>query len=257
MLAHWGRLRIPVGAVVLDPKRKGQQNIQWRHVLSGFQPPAWCRNVIVIADAGFASKANLCAIQRHGWRYMFSLPRTWKLADGTHLRDLARHLPKGRYHRVASATPDRRRRDYWVYLRRAELNLLGDVTVLLSKKRRNQGPQQVKLIVTNLEPASATTMLSIYARRWGVEVTFKELKSALHLGQMQVTRTPERVIHALLLPVLAYLLLLRLYGRELEPEQGATIYALKQRFSEEVLHEQLERTERKWRRKLEQARAAA
>jgi hypothetical protein len=257
VLAHWGRLRIPVGAVVLDPQRQGQQNIQLRRVLSRFQPPAWCRNVIVIADAGFASKANLCAIQRHGWRYMFCLPRTWKRADGTHWRDLARHLPKGRYHRVASATPDRRRRDYWVYLRRAELNLLGDVTVLLSKKRRNQGPQQIKLIVTNLEAASATTMLSIYARRWGVEVTFKELKSALHLGRMQVTRTPERVIHALLLPVLAYLLLLRLYGRELEPEQGATIYALKQRFSEEVLHEHLERTERKWRRKLEQARAAA
>src|SRR3954447_6933610 len=64
-------------------------------------------------------------------------------------------------------------------------------------------------------------------------------------------------IHALLLPVLAYLLLLRLYGREWEPEQGATVYALKQRFSEEVLHEHLERTERKWQRKLEQARAAA
>jgi hypothetical protein len=68
VLAHWGRLRIPVGAVVLNPQRKGQQNIQLRHVLSRFQPPAWCRNVIVIADAGFASKANLYAIQRHGWR---------------------------------------------------------------------------------------------------------------------------------------------------------------------------------------------
>jgi len=167
VLAHWGRRRIPVGAVVLDPKRRGQQNIQLRHVLSGFQPSAWCRNVIVIADAGLASQANLCAIQRHGWRYMFCLPRPWKRADGTHWRDLARHLPPGRYHRVASATPDRRRRDDWVYLRRAELNLLGDVTVLLSKKRRNQGPQQVKLIVTNLEPASATTMLSVYARRGG------------------------------------------------------------------------------------------
>src|SRR3954471_18600447 len=127
---------------------------------------------------------------------MFCLPRPWKRADGTHWRDLARHLPPGRYHRVASATPDRRRRDDWVYLRRAELNLLGDVTVLLSKKRRNSGPQQIKLIVTNLEQASAATMLSAYARRWGVEVTFKELKSVLHLGQMQVTRTPERVIHA-------------------------------------------------------------
>jgi hypothetical protein len=66
LLAHWGRLRIPVGAVVLDPKRKGQQNIQLRRLLHQFQPPAWCQTVIVMADAGFASKANLSAIQRRG-----------------------------------------------------------------------------------------------------------------------------------------------------------------------------------------------
>jgi hypothetical protein len=257
LLAHWGRVRIPIGAVVLDPKRKGQQNIQLRRLLRQFQPPAWCQTVIVMADAGFASKANLCAIQRRGWRYVFCLPRSWKLVDGTHLRDLTRHLPRSHYHRVASATPDQRRRDYWVYLRRAELKLLGDVTVLLSKKRRNQGPQQVKLIVTNVEQASAATMLSAYARRWGVEVTFKELKSGLHLGQMQVTRRPERVVHALLLPVLAYLLLLRLYGRTLDPEQGASRYALKQRLAEEVAQEHIKRAERKWKRKLEQAKAAA
>src|SRR3954467_1198451 len=256
VLAHWGRLRIPIGAVVLDPKRKSQQNIPWRRLLRQFQPPAWCQRVLVIADAGFASKANLRAIQRRGWCYVTCLPRSWKLSDGTHLRDLARHLPKSRYHRVASHTPDRRRRDYWVYLRRAELKLLGDVTVLLSKKRRNSGPQQVKVIVTNLNNASATMMLSAYARRWGVEVTFRELKSGLHLGQMQVTRDAQRVVRALLLPVLAYLLLLRLYGRDLDPEQGASLFALKQRFAEEVGQEHLEHMERKWRRKLEQVKAA-
>jgi hypothetical protein len=257
VLAHWGRLRIPVGAIVLDPKRKGQQNIQLRRLLRQFLPPPWCRKLVVIADAGFASKANLRAIQRRGWQYVFCLPRSWKLTDGTHLRALARHLPKCRYHRLASYTPDRRRRDYWVYLRRAELKLLGDVTVPLSKKRRNQGPRQVKLIVTNLDGASAATLLSAYARRWGVEVTFKELKSGLHLGQMQVTREPGRVVHALLLPVLAYLLLLRLYGRTLDVEQGASLYVLKQRFAQEGVQEHLERSERKWRRKLEQVQAAA
>jgi hypothetical protein len=224
LVAHWGKLRVPVGAVVLDPQRKGQQNIQLRQFLRQFQPPAWCRRVVVLADAGFASKATLRVIQRRRWFYVFALPRTWKLADGAHLCDLARHLPKSRYHRVASSTPDQRRRDYWVFVRRAALRQLGDVTVLLSKKRRNSGPQQVKLIVTNLDDASATTMRSAYARRWGVEVTFRELKSGLHLGQMQVTRRPERVVHALLLPVLAYLLLLRLYGRESEPARGTTIY---------------------------------
>jgi hypothetical protein len=86
---------------------------------------------------------------------------------------------------------------------------------------------------------------------------FKELKSGLHLGQMQVTGEPGRVIHALLLPVLAYLLLLRLYGRTLHPEQGASLSALKQRFAQEVTQEHMERTERRWRRRLEQVTAAA
>jgi len=33
------------------------------------------------------------------------VPRTWKLTDGTHLRDLARHLPKLYYRRIASYKP--------------------------------------------------------------------------------------------------------------------------------------------------------
>src|SRR5919202_3626789 len=92
LLAHWGKLRVPVGAVVLDPQRKGQQSIQLRQFLRQFQPPAWCRRVVVLADAGFASKATLRVIQRRRWFYVFALPRTWKLADGAHLCDLARHL---------------------------------------------------------------------------------------------------------------------------------------------------------------------
>jgi Transposase DDE domain len=257
LVAHWGRLRIPVGAVVLDRKRRGQQNIQRRQFLRPFQPPAGCRRVIVLADAGFASKANRPVIQGRGWSYVVCLPRSWKWANGTHLRDLARHRPKSRYHRVASSTPDQQRRDDWVFVRRAELRLLGDVTLLLSKKRHNSGPPQVQVMVAHLDNATATTMLSAYARRWGVEVTFRELKSGLPLGQIQVTRRAARVIHALWLPVLAYLLLLRLYGRTREPEQGATLYGLKQRFMEEVTQEHRERTERKGKEKLRQARMAA
>jgi DDE superfamily endonuclease len=48
VLAHWGRLRLPVGADVLDPQRKGQQNIQLRRLLRQFQPPRWCRRVVVL-----------------------------------------------------------------------------------------------------------------------------------------------------------------------------------------------------------------
>jgi len=255
LVAQWGRLRVPISCEVLDPKRKRQQNILFRQMLRRFRPPAWCRRVVVLADAGFASRPNLRLIQRLEWSFVFAFARTWKLEDGTHLRDLVTYLPKLRSRRIASYTPDQRRRDYWVFVRRARLKTVGDVTVILSKRRRNEGPKKVKLIVTNLETKRASEVLNAYARRWAVEVTFKELKSGLHWGQMQVTKEKERVKRAMLLPVMAYVLLLRLYGRELKPDQGFTIFQLKRRFCEEVWQEQLDRSEARWRKKLDEIRA--
>ena len=75
-----------------------------------------------------------------------------------------------------------------MFARRATLHNLGDVTIVLSKKRRNDGPKGRQNPRDQSHRASAGAILSIYARRWGVEVTIKELKSGLHLGQMQVTK---------------------------------------------------------------------
>jgi hypothetical protein len=83
-----------------------------------------------------------------------------------------------------------------VFQKRTTLTNLGDVTVVLSKKRRNAGPKHVRLFVTNLDGVTARTVLSLYAWRWGVEVTIKELKGGLHLGQMHVTRDADRVARA-------------------------------------------------------------
>src|SRR5215471_17064452 len=142
------------------------------------------------------------------------MPRTRKFTNGKHLRDLVQHLPKHCYYRRASHTPDGRRRDYWVFTRRATLHKLGDVTIVLSKKRRNDGPKKVKIIVTNLTAAHAGTILSIYAWRWGVEVTIKELKSGPHWGKRQERKGPERVPPSGPLRVVAYLLWARLYEKE-------------------------------------------
>jgi hypothetical protein len=92
-----------------------------------------------------------------------------------------------------------------------------------------------------------------------VEVTFKELKSGLHLGQTQVTGKENRVRHAMLLPVLAYLLLLRLYGSELEADEHFSLFTLKHRFMfmEDVFKERLDRSERKWRKNLDQLKVSA
>jgi hypothetical protein len=258
MIAQGGCYRVPVKAAVVDPQITGHQNLLFRQMLQDFLPPAWVKQVIVAADAAFAAKATLKSITDRGWGYVFGLARTWKLADGTYLRDLARHTTYGCYHRYVAHKPDGRRKCYWVFRRTAHVRHLGHVTILLSKRRHNDGPQRIKLIVTNLAEATTTgTILSHYQRRWGVEVAFKELKSGLHLGQMQVTKEPKRVERGLLLPVLAYLLLLRLYGREFSAEHGASIWQLKRRFTEEVYQEQYDRSEQRWRKKLDQYRAAA
>jgi len=124
--------------------------------------------------------------------------------------------------------------------------------MVLSKKRRHAGPKQVRLFVTHLEEVKASTVLSLYAWRWGVEVTIKELKSGLHLGQMQVTRDADRVARSVALSVCAYLLRARLYGREDPSGQPWSLFRLKQRFSADLMREQMDRTERKWKRKLKQ-----
>jgi hypothetical protein len=229
VIAQWGRYRVPVRAAVVEPTIKGHQTLLFRQLLQDFVPPAWVKRVIVEADAAFAAKATLTSITDRGWSYVFGLARTWELADGTHLRDLARHTTHACYQRYVAHKPAGRRKCYWVFRRTAHVRHLGHVTILLSKRRRNDGPQRIKLLVTNLHEATTGTILSHYHRRWGVEVTFKELKSGLHLGQMQVTKEPRRVERGLRLPVLAYLLLLRLYGREFAAEHDASIWQLKRK----------------------------
>jgi hypothetical protein len=81
-------------------------------------------------------------------------------------------------------------------------------------------------------------------------LTIKELKSGVHLGQMQVTKEAERVGRSVALSVLAYLLLVRLYGRDETLAKEWSLLKLKERFAEEVAQEAVRRTELKWQRKL-------
>lgn len=256
LIAQWGQFRIPLSVRVINPKIKGHQNILVRQLLTQFVPPVWCQRVVVEADAGFAAKATLQQIAALSYFYVFALPRTWKTADGRHLRDIARHTNKRCYHRVASYKPDGRRRDYWIMREEIKLTALGDVTLILSKRRFNDPPRNIKLLVTNLPGASTGTILSYYARRWAVEVTFKELKSGLHLGQMQVTKKEERIQRSIVLPVMAYILLLRLYAPELQPEQSVSLFALQRRLRVEVYQEQFDRSEVRYKKKLAQLKRA-
>jgi hypothetical protein len=74
---------------------------------------------------------------------------------------------------------------------------------------------------------------------------------------MQVTREADRVARSVALSVCAYLLLIRLYGRDEETGQPWSLFRFKQRFHADVVREEIDRTERKWKRKLKQYADAA
>jgi hypothetical protein len=74
---------------------------------------------------------------------------------------------------------------------------------------------------------------------------------------MQVTRDADRVARSVVWSVCAYLLLVRLYGRDEELGPPWSLFRLKQRFQADLLRQEIDRTERKWQRKLKQYEEAA
>jgi hypothetical protein len=247
LIAQWDNYRVPLAFRLVQPKKsKGyrSENNLFREMLKDLVLPAWCQMVIVVADAAYASRKNLKAIQARGWFFVIAFPRTWKLANGQYLRDIVTHLPIHHYRqvRVSPLIPHARHRAFWTFVKSAHLRHIGDVTVLLSRRRRNDSPKQTKLLVTNLPMATARLIVAIYLRRWSVEICFKELKSGLGLGHAQVTKDATRVERSVAVTFMAYLVLLRLQAKHVEPDAAWSIFVLKQRFAWDVGAQQIKRT---------------
>jgi hypothetical protein len=176
LIAQWDVYRVPLAFRLVKPKgSKGYQseNALLREMLQEVILPAWCKQVVVVADAAYPSRANLQTIQARHWFFVIAFPRTWKLTNGQHLRDVVTHLPLHHYRKVCLPllVPSARRRVFWTFAKRAQLRQVGDVTVVLSRRRRNDSPKQTKLLVTNLPQATAHTTVACYLRRWPVGVS--------------------------------------------------------------------------------------
>jgi hypothetical protein len=246
LLAQWGVYRVPLAFRLVKPKgSKGYQseNALFREMLQEVVLPAWVKQVVVVADAAYPARANLQAIQARHWFFVSAFPRTWKLTNGQHLRDVVTHLPLHHYRRVCLPllVPGARRRVFWTFAKRAQLRQVGDVTVVLSRRRRNDSPKQTKLLVTNLPQATAHTTVACYLRRWPVELCIKELKGVVGLGQHQVTKDAARVERSVAVALMAYLLLLRLRAKQIKPGRSWSAFTLKQQFAWAVGTRQLKR----------------
>jgi Transposase DDE domain len=254
LIAQWDVYRIPLAFRLVKPKGSPgyqSENALFREMLRDVVLPAWCKKVVVVADAAYPSRANLWAIQARQWFFVIAFPRTWKLANGHHLRDLVTHLPVHHYRKVRLplfvASPQRR--VFWTFAKRAQLRQVGDVTVVLSRRRRNDSPKHTKLLVTNLPQATAHTTVACYLRRWPVELCIKELKGVVGLGQHQVTKDAARVERSVAVTLMAYLLLLRLRAQQIKPGRSWSAFTLKQQFAWEVGTRQLKRAARQEARK--------
>jgi len=76
------------------------------------------------------------------WAFVFAIAWTWKTVEDKTLKNLVTHLPHIYYQRtrVPRETTGIGRRTFWTYHTRVCLRHVGDVTLVLSKKGRNMGP---------------------------------------------------------------------------------------------------------------------
>jgi hypothetical protein len=262
LMVHWGVYRIPGDCAVVH--RKGTpdsqpENALFRQMLRDFRPPMWGQEIMVVADAAYASRANLRLMQDLGYWYVCAIARTWKCTDGKSLQALVTHLPRWHSQRLRLPTVNgQRHRTVWVFAKRAQLRHLGNVTIVLSKCRRNNGPHQTKLLVTNLpETVTARQIVAVYQRRWWVEVLFKELKGVVGLGQHQVTKDVGRVERSVAIALMAYLLLLRLRAQDVPADRPWSAFTLQRAFAWEAIEEQGSHSAKRVARKWLQTRAAA
>ena len=103
--------------------------------------------------------------------------------------------------------------------------------MILSKQRRNHGPKQTKILVTNLPEVSARQVVDVYRRRWSVELLFKELKGATGLGQHQVTKDPQRIERSIAISIMAYLMLLKFRAHDIPKHGSWSAFTLKRNFT--------------------------
>ena len=176
------------------------------------------------------------------WGFVFAIARTWKTVDDKTIKNLVTHLPRKLYRRtwIPKEIEGSGRKTFWTYGTRLCLCHVGDVTLVLSKKGRNVGPKNTKILVTNLPELTPRQVVSIYQKRWAIELVNWELKSGLGLGQHQVSGDENRSENSMGIAVLAYLFLLRACHHKIIPGKSWSIFQLQHALQLQAITNQVE-----------------
>lgn len=253
LMVQWGNYRLPVDFEILftkQDKRYLNENALFRKMIDRFEVPFGIKQIIVLADSGFASKDNLKFLHKKKekefkangilWHYVIAFAKTWKLENGQELKQIARHTNKINYKKITIPSINgSRKKTFWAFTKQATLRHIGDVTIVFSKARRNAGPKSVKVIVTNLPNMTSRDILCIYQRRFLIEVLFKELKSGLGLGKQQVSKNEKRITNSIGMSLLSYLMILKLQHEDICPGKSWSIFKLQENLRHRVFNEQV------------------
>ena len=252
LIVNWDVYRFPVAFRLIRPKSHPayqSENALFREMVGRFVPPSWAKRVIVEGDAAYGSQDNRKMVMKRDaddparrWSFVFAIARTWKTVEDKAIKDVVTHVPRkysqrARVPRLPGTTGCK---TFWVYSTRLCLRHIGDVTVVLSKRGRNLGPKQTKILVTNLDEWIPRQVVGAYQRRWPVEQINRELKTDLGLGEHQVSGEEGRIEKSFGIAVLAYLLLLRACHQEIVPGKSWSIAQLQHTFRLRVMTNQVE-----------------
>jgi Transposase DDE domain len=144
---------------------------------SGFQ-------VYVLFDSWYAANRLLRFWRRQGWHVVCAI-KSNRTLDDQKLSQWSQALRHQRYQRVQLTATDGRQRSYLVRLLQGKLNHLSfDVCVLISK-RHPRDKHSKYFLCTDLS-LSAQQILSIYQKRWPIEVDNFYVKQHLGLADFRV-----------------------------------------------------------------------
>lgn len=176
-------------------------------MINQFAPPAGLR-VRVLFDAYYLAVNVVKACESRGFTWFSVASKNRNLArKHCRTRAIKEFAPGVLKHKSRRVRLPRARSWRWMRIAQAdgELGRLGRVRMVLSKRPRDPWKKTLA-VVTNETGLDARTIMTVYEKRWNIEVLFKELRNSLGLCDYQVLsrNAIERHLH---LCCMAHLLL--------------------------------------------------
>jgi Transposase DDE domain len=145
-------------------------------------PPGF--QVYVLFDSWYASNRLLRFCRRQGWQVVCAIKSNRKL-DDQKLSQWPQALRHQRYQRIQLTATDQRQRTYLVRTLQGKLNTLPFEVCVLISQRHHRDKHPKYFLCTDLS-LSAQQILSIYQKRWPIEVDNFYVKQHLGLADLRV-----------------------------------------------------------------------